>query len=445
MWYRPSRLTLAAFAFAVVAGLIAWLILGRGARMMRLADGREFSVVAVTYGTNHVFAQGPPWARLVARYRSRSAAYRFGYRSAGPYTSALPSIMVWTRWASGNSNVPPRFASVAGPDGFETEPVDVTSYLEKFPKSIEVSIAWRFENYPRLQKEFTLRFCDYDLFRVRARRVGEVAVRNPAPIGKAPSAAPSAPVNATSGLLECALTSLRCGGPPPRRPLTAKSAIAPWVTAGFEFRENGQPTTDWTVKRIDAFGATGNYFSGDRLVVELEEGRRVARFTGAFWQDEMDWKVVAHVAPTRNFPPEGLWTLRLPTRAFLRQSFVTNLQAEARGLRHSRLAVGPAPVDLRGKVTPERRIAFLRVDYTPAAPDLYVDIASATDDQDRELIIVPSLASRPGSCEADLELLHSAQYVDLTFAIHHSRKLEFRLRPAFVSTNAPSIFPAPGR
>lgn len=434
MWHRPSRWTLTAFAFAVAAGFIAWLNLGRGERTLCLADGREFSVVAVTYGTNHVLEQGPPWARLIARYGSRSTAYRFGYKSSGNYPSTVPSIMIWTRWLPGNSNAPPRFASVAGVNGFETEPIDATANLGMFPNSNGASVAWRFENYPRRQKEFTLRFYEYDLFRVRTRREGEVAIRNPASFAKRATLAPAAPVTATNGVLECTLVSLRCGGPPPRRPLTAKSAIAPWVTAEFEFRENGQQTTDWTVKRIESFGATGNYSFGDRLVVELEEGRRVARFTGALWQDEMDWKLVAHVAPTRNFPTESLWTLRLPTRAFLHESFVTNLQAEARGLINPRLAVGPAHVDLRGKVAPERRVAFLRVNYTPVPPDLHVDLASATDDQGRELVIAHSLASRPGSCEADMELLADAQFVDLTFAIHHSRKLEFRVKPIIIPT-----------
>jgi len=445
MWYRPSRWTLASFAFAVVAGLIAWLVLGRGERTVRLADGREFSIVAVTYGTNHVLEGGPPWARLIARYGSRSTANRFGYRSSGVYPSLKPSVMIWTRWSFGNSNVPPRFASVAGANGFETEPVDARSNQTMASNTDRLLVGWQFENYPRLQREFTLRFCEYDLFRVRAHREGEVTVRNLAAIAKPPPPAPVAPVKATNGVLESTLTSLRCGGPPPKRPLTARRAIGTWATAEFEFRENGLQTTDWTVKRIEAFGATGNYFSSDRLAVELEEGRRVARFTGAFWQDEPDWKLVAHVAPTRNFPADSLRTTRLPTTAFLHESFVTNLQAEARGLRHSRLAVGPAPADFRGKVTPERRVAFLRVDYTPAAPDLYVDIAGATDDQGREVIIARSLASRPGSCEADMELLFNAEFVDLTFAIHHSRKLEFRLRPAFASTNAPSTFPAPAR
>ncbi len=305
-----------------------------------------------------------------------------------------------------------------------------------------VLVGWRFENYPRLQKEFTLRFYEYDLFHMHARSEGEVTVRNPTPLVQLAAPAPIAPISATNGGLECTLVSLRCGGPLPKRPLTAKNAIAPWATAKFEFRENGQPTTDWTVKRIEASGATGNCLSGDRLVMEMEEGRRVARFTGAFWQDELDWKLVAHVAPTRNFPKDSLWTLRLPTRAFLYTSFVTNLQAEARGMRYSRLTVGLESGD---KVQPENlgpRIAMLRISYTPDAPDLCVDIASATDDQGREILIPRSVASRPGSCEADIKSLFNTQYVDMTFAAHRSRKLEFRVRPVVVPTNPPSTFPA---
>jgi hypothetical protein len=445
MWYRPSRWTLAAFAFAVAAGFITWLVLGRGERTMRLADGREFAVFAVTYGTNHALEGGPPWARLMARFGSSSMAYRFGYRSSGVYPSAVPSVMIWTRWSSSNLNVPPRFASVAGANGFETEPVVAAANQGISARSDGTSVAWRFENYPRLQKEFSLRFYEYDLFRVHARREGEVAVRNPAPILRPPAAAPVAPVNATNGLLECTLTSLRCGGPPPRRPLTAKSAIEPWATAEFEFRENGQLTTDWTVKRVEAFGATGNYFSGDRLVVELEEGRRVARFTGAMWQDEPDWKLLAHVAPSRNFPTDSLWTVRLLARDFLSETLSTNLAAEARGLSHFRLAMGLENTDRRSNVTAERSVAFLRANFTPSAPDLQVDLARAVDDQGRELRVTPSLAPRAGACEANIELLASAQHVDLTFAIHRSRKLEFRVRPVFVSTNAPSTFPAAGR
>jgi hypothetical protein len=438
MWYRPSRWTLAAFAFAVVAGFIAWFILGRDAPMLRLPDGREFSIAAVTYGTNHVLEGGPIWARFVAHYGPRSTAYRLGYKSSGAYPSTVPSIVIWTRWSASNTNVPPQFASVVSAHGFETEPVSacLNQTLVSNINGVGVFVAWRFENYPRLQREFTLRFYEYDLFRVRARYEGEVIVRNPSPLAKRPVSVPGAPVNATNGLLECVLTSLRCGGPPPRRPLTAKSAIAPWVTAEFEFRENGQPTTNWTIKRIEAFGATSNYFFGDRLVVELEEGRRVAHFTGAFWPDEVDWKLVAHVAPTRNFPAESLWTIRLPTGAFLHEAFVTNLQAEAQGVRNCRLSIGLEGGDLFQPNNPGLRLAKLRVNYTPDASDLFVDIASATDDQGREILTSRSLSPRPGSCEADMKSLFNAQYVDLTFATHRSRKLEFRVRPVLVSTNA---------
>ena len=437
MWHRPSRWTLAAFAFAVVAGFIAWLILGRGEPTHRLPDGREFSIVAVTYGTNHILEGGPPWARLIARLGSRSMASRFGYKSSGVYPSALPSVMVWTRWFSGNSNSAPQYASVADARGTETEPVAFLSTETVTPKRNGTYLAWRFENYPRLQKEFTLRFYEHDLFRIRARREGEVLVRNPVLAANVSFTAPAPPTKATNGTLETTLIGLRCGGPPPRRPLTAKNAIAPWAAAEFEFREKGQPTTNWIIKRIEAFGVNGNYFTGDRLAMEPEEGTRVAYFTGAFWQDEMDWKLVAEAVPTRNFPAESLLTLRLPTKAFLHDLFVTNLQVESYGLRNSRLSVAPDLTGSRGKATPDRHVAFVRLNYAPAALDLYVDIASAKDDQGRELLISRSLASRSWSCEADLELLQTAEFVDLTFAIHRSRRLEFRVRPEIVSTNVP--------
>jgi hypothetical protein len=436
MWHRSSRWTLAAFAFAVVAGFIAWLILGRGERTHRLPDGREFSIVAVTYGTNHVLEEGPPWARLIARLGSRSMATRFGYRSSGVYSTALPSVMVWTRWFSGNSNSAPQFSSVGDVRGTETEPTQFLSTETVTPKRNGAYVAWRFENYPRVQKEFALRFYEYDLFRIRARREGEVRVRNPAPFAALTGFVPVAPVTATNGVLDCTLLSLTCGGAPPKRPLTAKNAIAPWATAEFEFREDGLPTSEWTVKRLEAFGSTGNYFTSDRLVIELENGRRVAHFTGAFWRDETDWRLVAEVAPTRNFPAESLWTVRLPTSAFGHETLRTNFLAPERGLRDFRLAVGPANVDMRGEVSPERLVAILRANFTPAAPDLYVDIAGAVDDRGRDLRI-RSFVPRTGACDADVTLLASAEFVDLTFAIHRSRRLEFRVRPQIISTNAP--------
>jgi hypothetical protein len=440
MWHRPSRRTLAAFAFAVVAAVMAWLVLGGRERTRRLADGREYSIVAVTYGTKHVIEEGPLWARLIAR-GSRAMAYRFGFRSSGAYTSAAPSLMVWTRWAAGHSNMPPRYASLADRHGFETEPIVASANERVWPKHDGVNMAWRFENYSRLQKDLELRFYESDPFRSRTWREGALTVRNPAPAAKRRSSAPAAPVKATNGTLEVTLTRLDSGGPPPRRPLTVRGAIAPWVTAEFEFREQGRPTTDWTIKRIDAFGATGNHVVGDRLVVELEEGRRVARFTAAFWKDEPDWSVLVEVTPTRNFPEGTLWTARLPARAFLGEALSTNLPAATHGLIQFRLAVGPASFIPGTGAAPERRVTSLKAYFTPSAPDLHVDIARAVDDTGREGRVTPSLMPRTGICEASVELLDGASFVDLTFAVHRSRKVEFRVRPMFVSTNAPMNAP----
>jgi hypothetical protein len=431
MWHRPSRWTLAAFAFAVLTAVVAWLVLGGRERTLRLADGREFSVVAVTYGTRHILDEGPPWAKVLAR-GSRSMAYRFGYRSSGAYTSAVPSVMVWTQWSPQNTNVSPRFASVADSTGAETEPDYACISGPVAGGAGGTLVGWRFENYPRCQDEFRLRFHEFDLFRMHARRDGEVTVRNPVRAARPSSLAPVAPVRTTNGTLEITLASLRCGGPPPRRPLTSKSAIAPWATAEFEFRESGQPTTDWTIKRIEMFGATGNHVTGDRLAVELEEGRRVARFAAALWREEPDWRLIAETVPTRNVPAEKLWTVKLPASAFHSGTLTTNLESVGRGLSHFRLAIEPMRVAGRG-----HQAVSLKANFTPATSDLHVDIVGAADSRGRELRITPSFLPRMGACEATMELPAGADSVDLTFAVQRSRKVEFRVRPEFVSTNAP--------
>jgi len=85
---------------------------------------------------------------------------------------------------------------------------------------------------------------------------------------------------------------------------------------------------------------------------------------------------------------------------------------------------------------PERRVAFLRVDYTPTEPDLYVDIASANGRSRSRTPRRPFTRIKAGIVRSGPGTSPSVQQVDLTFAIHRSRKLEFRVRPEFVSTNA---------
>ena len=461
MMRRETRWILAAIAFAVVAGLLAWLIVRQDDGSIRLADGRTFRIVGVTYGTNHVFEQGPPWARLMARYGSKNLADRLGYWVSSSL-SLSPSVMVWTRWSAIQSNAPPNHASVVDAHGTEIEPKYATVNLP-WRKSQDRLLGWRFENYPRHQKEITVRFYEYEMFHVRSHRLSEVTVRNPSPNFITPAPAPSAPITTKDNALECTLVSLHAGEPPPRVPLSARNTIGSWATAEFEFRENGQPPTDWTVKRIDAFSASGNYSSNAQLVVNLVGNLRRVHFSGAFWTNELDWTIRAEVARTRDFLADSWWTIRLPASSLLRPSFQTNVEAASQGLRYFRLNVDPSNRNGMKSDTPNSSIASLTVRFMPVAPDVYLDVAHAADEQGRMVEVrdeewfweIQSQTDGKGRSVGnpfrtppssytrrfDLQMPADTEFVDLTFAIHHSRKLEFRVKPVWVSTNVASSFP----
>jgi hypothetical protein len=358
--------------------------------------------------------------------------------------------MVWMRYTDRISSVPNRvYASVSDASGAETESSFYSILGGVLGSGREAGcMAWSFENFPRRQRTLHFRFYEYDLVHVRRTHLGEMTISNPAHHLPPALGAPFPPMTATNGALECSLLGLRCGDAPPRAPVTSKYAITPWITAEFLFRENGQPTTAWTVKGIEAFGATGNYLSvpglgqNARLIGEWKGEHRVVHFANALWPAEPDWKLIVEVARARDVEPDDTWRVRLPVSSFRGGSFLTNLQGEAVGIRQANLRVTPVPSpspELPSAAT--HRISLL-LNYTPGEPGLHVDLARATDDQGRELRVFNPNSPWHGRLLADLELATNAISLELPFAIHRSRKFEFKVKPVFVSTNVPSTFPA---
>ncbi|MBK7998067.1 MAG: hypothetical protein IPK15_04875 [Verrucomicrobia bacterium] len=111
---RPvwQRWWFAAMAFVLVAGFLAWLLPGPQADLV-LADGRQVSLLATTYGNIHRLTVASPVAKVIARLFGGGAARRFGYRTYDAYYSTNSSIAVWTVWLTDGSNRPPlRFNTV---------------------------------------------------------------------------------------------------------------------------------------------------------------------------------------------------------------------------------------------------------------------------------------------------------------------------------------------
>jgi len=429
---RLPRWGVWAAVFALAASALWWWTRSSNS-IARLADGRSVRVLAVTYGTNHVLETGPVWARLARRLGAGKLARRLGYEKYNaPWPSVLPTLMVWAVFSPQSTNPVPRYASVVDDRGAETEPTYQTVVPSGF-QSLETPAAWRFENFPRRQRRLLVRFYHYDMFQVRARHEGELAVQNPVPVVKPGPPVPPPSVTVRNGLLECSLVALRGGEPPPA--VTAWKSPAQWASAEFSFRENDRPTTAWTMKRFEALGADGNRIVPLWPVVSLAGDRRVVRFAGPLWPDEPGWQVDAEFVRVRDFPAEGLWTFRLSGAYLSNPSFATNLTAAADGMEQPfllQLQIGLS----YGVVSAAPRQANLALKYKPAGPDVHLSLARATDTAGRECLAVEPASVRQGWLEAQLKLPADASHVDLVFALHRSRKFTFRTARTPATTNS---------
>src|SRR6185503_14577145 len=264
---RPPRWVLMLLGGLTVAALLAWWWSEYiRTSTVRLADGRDVRVTAVTYGTNHVFIEGPLWVRAFRRQMSAAKAARFGLR-VHQRSSAAPTCMVWTSWritAAMVTNRTTPFASIANAQGIESQPIGPTVLSWILGRGGSTALmGWQWENFPRGHRKIQVRF--YDLMTkdggYRAPTLaGEVAVHIPAGrSGGQPVPAPPPPVRVSDGNTEFSLISLRCvermdSPTEPSRP------VAPLTTAMFSVVENAWPSTAWTLISLEGLGDAGNHF-----------------------------------------------------------------------------------------------------------------------------------------------------------------------------------------
>jgi len=445
---RPiwQRWLLAAVAFALIAGLLAWLMPGGERFDLQLADGRTVSVLQTTYGTRHVYEEGSVLAKWVAKLAGPARAQRFGFRSHTTMT-LTPGIVVWTAWMKSSSNRPPRYASLREVSGFETEPVFLSVETLSSDKTRSV-IAWRFENYPRRAESFEIRFHERSP-PYRPDPLGALLVRNVPLTNFPPLGGQEPPVTVVEGGITFTLVKLSSGEalPPWRR--GTESGLAPWTTATFEVKEHGRASTNWTIRRITATGATSNSFTVLYPKVAMKDGRLTPGFVSVLWPDEPDWNLSVEFVGTRNFSPEDLWTLRSVPATRTNALFTTNFPASIQGGVQAGLSLQPAAM-LPGAEGGYLRTTDLGLSFTSLVSNLRVELTRAVDNHGRELkfgdgVYLWPFSGPSGRYVAGLELAADTESVDLTFAFQQPRRIEFKVKPAFVRTNFSSTFPAPDK
>lgn len=438
--HRLSRSLLATLLVALVLAAITTFQLQRPS--LRLADGREVSVRAVTYGTEHSFVNGPVWIRFIWRFLPSATIEWRGFFRIKRITPE-PSCMVWTSWRLPRSNDAVRFVSVVDRNGIESEPV-FAQVAQPIAKSPDVILAWQLENYPRTESRIHLRFYERD-GDYRPIRVGELTLRNPA--GRIPRwHAHAPPVSMSLQGTEFTLTKLQCGAVFPKlsQPRLGFGSNTIWTSVEFQTREMERADSTWTVRRLELTSAGGNRVDvfAPRFLAWSNASVNVL-FPAVLWPDDPDWRVRAELSRVTNFDPKQLVAVRgLPVWPSPARSS-TNLQLQIGGVMVQTVAAIRQVTHLRpyvrGAYHPNSEVTLT---FAPSLPGVCISLDRVVDNHGRPVRFGDQDDSMGGRYEAALELPADAEQLDLSFAVHRSQVVEFLARAEWVASTNAAVAPA---
>jgi hypothetical protein len=421
----------AALAFAVLAGAVWWVSTRLGGAL-QLPDGREVTVRAVTYGTNHTLIEGPLWTKAIRRFVSRPKAHQLGLRIY-ENKSDEPTLIVWTHWRLPSTNEAPHYASLRDRHGVESEPAQV-AIDAPVGKTGTAIMAWQFANFPRHQRDFQFRF--YQRESGRLRLLGEVAVPNAHPVTASTSTAASPPVTTKQDDIEFSVTMLRSGGEVATNLIRPYVQVAPWTEARFAVRERGQLATNWTVRKLRITSESGNRLNPPSSAVPSTNGDYRVAFPDALWPDEAGWKIRGEFARGSGFVETNRWTMRSIPAIRNTSAFTTNLSQELNGLRIDQVGLRPSTQFIPYVRGGFRRTTDLTVDYAPNTDRLHIALVGATDNNERPLRFSGGSEPMKNRYVVGLEMPTNSTTVSLTFVVHEGREVEFFVKPDWVTTNA---------
>src|ERR1041384_7149908 len=135
--WRRSWIAMAVLASAI--GLISWWAMRHpSSRTVKVLDDQEFTLKAVTYGTNHRYVHGKPWFKALATVLPAKWSGPLGLRVLTQDTSSS-ILMVWGHWRNPHgTNQTPSDASLCDEHGYELEPIRATKVAYLTPQGESV-------------------------------------------------------------------------------------------------------------------------------------------------------------------------------------------------------------------------------------------------------------------------------------------------------------------
>ena len=229
---------------SLLAGLFfaVSIAFGDDKQIITMEDGTKLTLLGTTYGNHHM---APGYENL---------------RTANWINTASNTTVVWIE-GEHNLDTQPIYELLVS-DRTNTGCVSTeTSTGSHVKDGVEIQ-GFRLLAFPRWDKETILRVRSYRGTVVK----GEFVLTNPAPGTFAQWTPKPLPDTESDGDLEVTLTKLVAGVPMPhyqgRTNEAANDPANQCVHLNFDFRQNGQPTTNWQAWPVQTTDAAGNWSRG---------------------------------------------------------------------------------------------------------------------------------------------------------------------------------------
>jgi len=416
---------------SLLAGLFfaASIAFGDDKQIITMDDGTKLTLLGTTFGSRHM---APGYENL---------------RTANWIDTAPNTTVVWIKEEPEPSKQP---IELLVSDRASTGCVSMET--SSWPNAGKIQ-GFKLLAFPRWDKETILRVRPYRGTIVK----GEFVITNPVP-GKFAQWTPKPlPDTESDGDLEVTLTKLVAGVPMPRyQGSTNESANDPanqCIHLNFDFRQNGQATTNWQAWPVETFDAAGNWSRG--LIYGYPTNGVYPKnplnwvFDGCFFQPglwpDQPWKVRLEFIQRSGFSDDEMVTFtNVPVKSGTKQDMDDEWSAWDVGKTNFPFTITSATVKgVHLKLLPP--LMFTNVNSTGnpkdvsiiigADPDfnpkgMNLTVVSATDDQGRDLWHPFGV---PWAGHYSIEIARvddDVKSVNLTLALHKSRFVEFTVNPS---------------
>ena len=416
----------------VVAGLAvnAFLWLHK-TQTITLADGTKLTLLGVEYGKHHKFPA----------VKTKSGVRRNYGGGPSSFDTTNATLVVWILQETKGNN-----------QRYSWQPLIYdraeTACVQSWPRNWNQAgvnrqvAAAQLDAFPRHDRKFFLRVQSWDNHGQRVSKE-QFVISNPARVASSPKWTPeSLPDTQSDGDLDVTLTKLVTGvqspynrgnGVPRNDPSTKG------VQLDFDVQQKGQSATNWSPVRVVTSDATGNSVQGWINAFNMNGQESGYFYREGLWPDEPAWKLRLEFSRTSGFGNDEIWAVNdVPVQPGTQQD-AGNLWGN---FGRTKPAFAEATVNgIHVKLFPAIQYSdpnnggaqavsfYLKTDPDPEAEGMRLTVLQADDDQGRDL---QSRGSSWGGGNYQYEYVNtrSAKALNLTFAIHKSRFVEFTAKPA---------------